>query len=469
MAEHEKIRLNVGAGGIVIPGWTPIDRRFGTEAYPLAYGDNSVEEIRAVHILEHFRWAEVRSVLIDWIRVLKPGGRIRISVPNAEWVARNVVDAAAGKNVDNKSLVYLIGGQQDESDDHRSAFTPMSLETLMIAVGLEHISPWADDVVDCHKHPCSMNLEGYKPNNWSVERAQPTEGPTKCPVRAVYSVPRLLFEANMFCAIESLLPFGIPITRHTGAYWHQCLARVMGDAMRDGAEWILTIDYDTVFTRDDVKALLDLAAAHPEADAIAPPQIKREEKAIMVASHDATGKPKKLMVNDFHGDLTRVTTAHFGLTLMKVAGIQRLKKPWFYETVDENGDYGEGHIDMDIGFWHRWKEAGNTLYQANNIRIGHINMMIDWPIGPMFEVYHQYYSDFNKDRQKPTWQPPSVVTSENVADLMTRLDRTLKKFDAPSRKKSRKKSKRRMPKTERGSQSGRLRSWTCRKNKPDAK
>jgi hypothetical protein len=29
------IKLNIGAGNTVIDGYTPIDRRFGTEAYPL--------------------------------------------------------------------------------------------------------------------------------------------------------------------------------------------------------------------------------------------------------------------------------------------------------------------------------------------------------------------------------------------------------------------------------------------------
>ncbi len=48
--------------------------------YPLAYKDESVDEIYASHVLEHFPYNKTQEVLNDWVRVLKPGGRIRIPV-----------------------------------------------------------------------------------------------------------------------------------------------------------------------------------------------------------------------------------------------------------------------------------------------------------------------------------------------------------------------------------------------------
>ena len=60
------LRLNLGAGRVRIDGWTPIDRQFGSEAYPLKdYADGSVDEIRASHLLEHFPFAEVPRVLAE--------------------------------------------------------------------------------------------------------------------------------------------------------------------------------------------------------------------------------------------------------------------------------------------------------------------------------------------------------------------------------------------------------------------
>ena len=79
----EEIKLNIGAGDTVIEGWTPIDRKLGTEAYPLPqYADNSVEVIRASHVLEHFSFVDAQLALNEWCRVLKPGGKIFVSVPD---------------------------------------------------------------------------------------------------------------------------------------------------------------------------------------------------------------------------------------------------------------------------------------------------------------------------------------------------------------------------------------------------
>jgi glycosyltransferase involved in cell wall biosynthesis len=48
----------------------------------LPYEDNSVDEIRAFHIIEHFDWHEGNRVLAEWYRVLKPGGRLWLETPD---------------------------------------------------------------------------------------------------------------------------------------------------------------------------------------------------------------------------------------------------------------------------------------------------------------------------------------------------------------------------------------------------
>ena len=78
------IKLNIGAGSTVIPGFTAIDRKLGSEAYPLPYPDGSISEIRASHILEHFTFGEAQTAMQEWTRVLKPGGRYVFSEPFGE-------------------------------------------------------------------------------------------------------------------------------------------------------------------------------------------------------------------------------------------------------------------------------------------------------------------------------------------------------------------------------------------------
>ena len=60
------LRLNLGNNGWDIPGFIGVDRKDGKEAYPLDYPDNSVDEIRASHIIEHFGHTGAQLALNDW-------------------------------------------------------------------------------------------------------------------------------------------------------------------------------------------------------------------------------------------------------------------------------------------------------------------------------------------------------------------------------------------------------------------
>ena len=82
-------------------------------------------------------------------------------------------------------------------------------------------------------------------------------------VEAAFSVPRLGFQDNFFCVMQSLLPLNIRPTKFTGAFWEQCLDRVLVE-MIDRTDWILTIDYDTVFEADTVQRLMtaEIGRAH---------------------------------------------------------------------------------------------------------------------------------------------------------------------------------------------------------------
>lgn len=48
----------------------------------LPYDDNTVDEIRAFHIIEHFDWHQGQRTLEEWYRVLKPGGRLWLETPD---------------------------------------------------------------------------------------------------------------------------------------------------------------------------------------------------------------------------------------------------------------------------------------------------------------------------------------------------------------------------------------------------
>lgn len=57
-----------------------VDARFDVKSVP--YPDNSVDEILALHVIEHFDFHEGQRVLEEWYRVLKPGGKLVLETPD---------------------------------------------------------------------------------------------------------------------------------------------------------------------------------------------------------------------------------------------------------------------------------------------------------------------------------------------------------------------------------------------------
>ena len=123
---EDTIKLDLGCGPFRHEGWTPIDRTLGKEVYPLFFPDNSVEEVRASHILEHFGHKEVEAVLQEWVRVLKPGGRIRIAVPDFNYICKGYLEGRK-----EPFCSYLFGGQTDANDFHKTVFDEERLTWMM--------------------------------------------------------------------------------------------------------------------------------------------------------------------------------------------------------------------------------------------------------------------------------------------------------------------------------------------------
>lgn len=83
------MKLHLGCGKRHIPGFIHIDAidfphvDHVTSIDNLSFiADASVDLIYNCHVLEHFKRREVQKVLAEWNRVLKPGGTLRISVPD---------------------------------------------------------------------------------------------------------------------------------------------------------------------------------------------------------------------------------------------------------------------------------------------------------------------------------------------------------------------------------------------------
>lgn len=384
------VKLDLGAGAVSPEGFTPLGNVNGSSIFPLPYADNAVDEIRASHVLEHFPHKQVLDVLKDWARVLKPGGMLRVAVPDFEKIAEAYV---AGKPQITEG--YVMGGQVDDADFHKAIFDAAHLRKLMAGAGLMLINEWTSELPDdCAALPISLNLCGTKPHKAEIS------------VSAVMSVPRLGFMDFMFCAIEALPSLNVKIRRHTGAYWSQCIERVIEQTIaEDNPDAILTLDYDAVFTRRDASMLIQLLCCNPHVDAIAPMQSGRGKELPLFWMRTEKGEAITSASSEiFEPDLTPVSLAHFGLTLLRADKLRSLPKPWFRDVPAPDGTWNDGRIDADIDFWNKWKAVGNSLYLANRVPIGHAELCVKWPGKDLRAIYQPINEFRDNGIPKGAWQ-----------------------------------------------------------------
>lgn len=117
------VRVNLGCWHYPLPGWinVDLDPTYGdvvADARDLPFASESVDEVYAGHLLEHF--APNDDVLSEWSRILRPGGRITITVPDAE---KGIAGYMAG-TIDLDLLNGIVFGATDrELQNHHQVFT----------------------------------------------------------------------------------------------------------------------------------------------------------------------------------------------------------------------------------------------------------------------------------------------------------------------------------------------------------
>lgn len=149
------MKLNLGSGTKEIQGYINVDINNGLNVYPLEFESESADEIRASHILEHFSHRETYRILLEWNRVLKLGGIIKIAVPDFDLIISEYLNHPIMEG-------YLFGGQIDNYDYHKSLFTEIKLTDLLWKAGFYKFSRWESEIEDCAKLPVSLNIQAEK-------------------------------------------------------------------------------------------------------------------------------------------------------------------------------------------------------------------------------------------------------------------------------------------------------------------
>jgi predicted SAM-dependent methyltransferase len=154
LATGKPIRLEIGSGPRGLSDWTSLDRNIGAHVQhdltkPLPFPDGSVDEVYSSHVLEHFTYPRpLLSVLEECHRVLKPGGRIRIAVPNArvflqayfepegfdrERFCNEDVGLHFTSRIDVVNFIAYLGG------DHKFLFDSENLPLVLAEAGFRDV------------------------------------------------------------------------------------------------------------------------------------------------------------------------------------------------------------------------------------------------------------------------------------------------------------------------------------------
>ena len=133
------MKLNIGCGDKIKKGYVNLDIRkiSGVDIVhdlntALPYGNDSIDEIIAHDLLEHFSFRETHRIFKDWVRCLKIGGTIDLVVPNIEEEIQYYND---GGNIHELSR-RIYGNQNYEWNYHKRCFDSEAVLELFEQFGI---------------------------------------------------------------------------------------------------------------------------------------------------------------------------------------------------------------------------------------------------------------------------------------------------------------------------------------------
>lgn len=190
---NKNIKLNLGSGGIEYPGYLSVDlyderANIIMDVTKLDFEPGSVSEMLAIHVFEHLNPYHCLDILKSWRRILKPGGRLVMEMPDIEQLCRRFVEAGKEDPKNPTGIRYGIlnavygsvnttgkGAPSEITSPHLYGWWPQALWDHLTNAGFTDIKFGPE----MFPHPESnLHVEAINPGT-PMEAAAPVPGVTK--------------------------------------------------------------------------------------------------------------------------------------------------------------------------------------------------------------------------------------------------------------------------------------------------
>lgn len=164
MLESHPVRLNIGAGKKRHDGWISIDcdgdADVTCDIRSIPLPDSCADDLMAIHVIEHFFIWEVPAILAEWKRLLKPGGKIVLELPDLMKCCRAFVNGAPHQ--EGRQGIFGDHSLRNPLMMHKWGWLPKELASVMKQAGFVEVTECSPQFHGKRKNR-DMRIEAKKP------------------------------------------------------------------------------------------------------------------------------------------------------------------------------------------------------------------------------------------------------------------------------------------------------------------